>query len=51
MTLFLKRKEINKKPVAMFVYVLCKTEERWIKNKIELAKWKRTNLVGESCYS
>lgn len=33
-TLFLKRKEINKKPVAMLAYVLCKTEGRRIKNKI-----------------
>lgn len=31
MALFLKRKEINKKPVAMLAYVLCKTEGRMIK--------------------
>ena len=33
MTLLLKRKEINKKPVATLVYVLCKTEGRNIKNR------------------
>lgn len=37
-TLFLKRKEINKKPVAMLAYVLCKTEGRMKKkNKIKLS--------------
>lgn len=46
MALFLKRKEINKTPVAMLAYVLCKTEGRKTKNKIQFAKWKRTNLVG-----
>lgn len=51
MTLFLKKKEINKKPVAMLAYVLCKTEGRRIKNKIEFAKWKRANLVEEACCS
>lgn len=30
----------------MLAYVPCKTEGRRIKNKIEFAKWKRTNLVG-----
>lgn len=50
MTLFFIRKEINKTPVAMLAYVLCKTEGR-IKNKIEFAKWERTHLVGEVCYS
>lgn len=44
--LFLKRKEINKKPVAVLASVLCKTEGRGIKNKIEFAKWKKTDLVG-----
>lgn len=51
MSLFLKRKEINEMPVAMLAYILCKTEGSMIKNKIEFAKWKRTNLVVEACYS
>jgi hypothetical protein len=50
MALFLKRKEINKKPVAMLADVLCKTEGKKIKNKVGFAKWKRTNLVGRLCY-
>lgn len=50
MTLFLKRKEINKNPVAMLAYVLCKTEGREIKNKVGFAKWKWTNLVESVCY-
>lgn len=45
--LFLKRKEINMKPVAMLACVLCKTEGRMVKNKAVFAKWNRTNLVGE----
>lgn len=34
MALFLKRKEINKKPVTMLANVPCKTEGRRIKNKV-----------------
>lgn len=49
MALFVKRKEINKKPVAMLACVLCKTEGRMRKNKAMFAKWKRTNLVGRGC--
>jgi hypothetical protein len=49
MALFLKRKEINKKPVAMLACILCKTEGMRIKNKAVFAKWKRTNLVGRGC--
>lgn len=49
MALFVKRKEINKKPVAMLACGLCKTEGRMIKNKAMFAKWKRTNLVGRGC--
>lgn len=44
--MFVKRKEINRKLVAMLAYVLCKTEGRGIKNKIQFAKQRRTNLVG-----
>ena len=50
-TLFLKKKEINKEPVAMLAYILCKTEGRWIKNKTEFVKWKRADLVREACCS
>ena len=45
MTLFLKKKEINKEPVAMLAYILCKTEGRRIENKTEFVKWKRADLV------
>ena len=39
-TLFLKKKEINKEPVAMLAYILCKTEGRRIKNKQSLSSGK-----------
>ena len=48
-TLFLKKKEINKEPVAMLAYILCKTEGRRIKNKQSLSSGKGADLVRKAC--